>query len=305
MTYLLGSRLAGRTVGLITAVMMVFAGWEIEFARHARMYAAFQFFFICSVYVFYRGFIEGNKSCRWLTMPIWLLTMMVHELGVVLAVLFLVPLLIEDYSPTKVWKPFTGFLLFGLLGIATAQVIRASRFGDPETGFEAASVTTGIMSQATLPLEHLLKRLETNQLLSAIAIILGFIMIVAVATVGLRSREARWRYMALIPLVMASAIGQLGLATLWLILYLGVFFKRVEDRREAPLVVGVGILAVSSIAWCFAAWAGGLSFKASMRFFFDYPYVYERFGKFFLTDWPVEIGLAAFGAIVLGVRYVR
>jgi hypothetical protein len=111
--------------------------------------------------------------------------------------------------------------------------------------------------------------------------------------------------MALIPLVMACAIGQLGLAALWMILYLGVFLQRAEDRRKVPLVIGVGILAVSSIAWCLAARAGGLSVKASIRFLFDYPYVYERFGKFFLVDWPIEFGLAAFGAIVLWVRYVR
>jgi 4-amino-4-deoxy-L-arabinose transferase-like glycosyltransferase len=305
MTYLLGSRLAGTTVGLITAVMMVFAGWEIEFARHARMYAAFQFLYICSVYVFYRGFIEGHKMCRWLIAPIWLLTMMVHELGVVLAVLFLVPPFIEDFSPTKIWKAVAGFFLFGLLGIAIRQVVWASRFGEPETGLEAASVTTDTLSQAVLPFEHLLNVLEANQHAGAIGIILGFITILAVAARGFRSREARWRYMALIPLVMLCAIGQIGLAALWLILYLSVFLKRVEDRRDISLVVGVGILAVSSIAWCLAAWAGGLSLKASVRLFLDYPYVYERFGKFFLADWPVEMALAAFGALVLWVRYVK
>ena len=305
MTYLLGSRLVGRTVGLITAVMMVFAGWEIEFARHARMYATFQFLYICSVYVFYRGFIEGNKTCRWLTAPIWLLTMMVHELGVVLAVLFLVPLLIKDGWLTTASKAYAGFLFSGLIGMAVAQVVWASRFGEADTGLEAASVTTGMVNQAVLPFEHLLKVIHANQPAGIIAIILGFITSAAVAARGFRSREARWWYIALIPLVMACAIGQLGLAILWLILYLGVLMRRVEDWREAPLVLGVGILAVSSIAWYFAAWVGGLSLKASMRFFFDYPYVYERFGKFFMTDWPIEIGLATIGAILLWVRYVR
>jgi 4-amino-4-deoxy-L-arabinose transferase-like glycosyltransferase len=305
MTYLLGSRLVGRTVGLITAVMMVFAGWEIEFARHARMYATFQFLYICSVYVFYRGFIEGNKACRWLTAPIWLLTMMVHELGVVLAVLFLVPLLIKDGWLTTAWKAFAGFLFSGLIGMAVAQVVWASRFGEPDTGLEAAAVTTGMVNQAVLPFEHLLKVLHANQPAGIIAIILGLITSVVVVARGFRSREARWWYMALIPLVMACAIGQLGLATLWLLLYLGVLMRRVEDWREGPIILGVGILAVSSIAWYFAAWAGGLSLKASMRFFFDYPYVHERFGKFFLTDWPIEIGLATIGAILLWVRYVR
>ena len=305
MTYLLGSRLVGRTVGLVAAMMMVFSGWEIEFARHARMYATFQFLYLCSVYVFYRGFIEGNKAFRLLTAPIWLLTMMVHELGVVLAVLFLVPLLIRDCTLTTVWKAFAGFLFFGLLGIAVAQVVWAVRFGEPEVGLEAASVTTATVGQAMLPLEHLLKVLQANQQAGAIGIILGFLTIVAVAARGFRSREARWLYLALIPLIMACSIGQLGLAVVSLILYLGMFLKRVEDWRKIPLVAGVGILAVSSIAWCLAAWAGGLSVKASIRLFFAYPYVYERFGKYFLADWPVEIGLAAFGAIVLWVRYVR
>jgi len=304
MTYLLGSRLVGRTVGLIAAVMMVFSGWEIEFARHARMYAAFQFLYICSVYVFYRGFIEGNNTCRWLTAPIWLLTMLVHELGVVLAVLFLVPLLIRDCTPTTVWKAFAGFLFFGLLGIAVAQVVWAARFGEPEAGLEAASVTTATVSQAMIPFEHLLKVLQANQRAGAIGIILGFLTIVAVASKGFRSREARWRYLALIPLIMACAIGQLGLAAIWLIMYLSVFSKKVKDWSDTPLVLGVGIPLVSSVAWGLAAWAGGISVKASIRLFFDYPYLYERFGKFLFADWPIETVLATFGAIVLWVRYV-
>jgi 4-amino-4-deoxy-L-arabinose transferase-like glycosyltransferase len=305
MSYLLGRLLFGKTVGLLTAVMMVFAGWEIEFARHGRFYAAFQFLYICSVYVFYRGFIEGHKASQWLTLPIWLLTMMVHELGVVLAVLFLVPLFVNGCSLTKVCKALAGFFLFGLLGIATGQVVWASRFGEPVTGLEAAPVTTGIISQALLPFGHLVKLLEANHGAVAIAIVLGSITILAIAVKGFRSSEARWRYLALIPLVMACAIGQLGLAAMWLVLYSGMFLKTVEDRGHAPFVVGVGILAVSSITWGLTVWASGLSFRASMRFFFDYPHVYERFGKFFLTDWPIEVGLAAVGAITLWNRYAR
>ena len=299
-TYLLGTRLAGRSAGLIAAMMMVFSGWEIEFARHARMYAAFQFLYICSIYVFYRGFIEGNKACRWVTAPIWLLTMLVHELGVVLAVLFLVPLLNGDYSLKTAWRSFAGFLLFGLLGIAVAQVVWAARFGEAEAGLEAASVTSATVGQAMLPLEHLLKVLQANRQAGAIGIILGFFAIVAIA-----ARGFQWRYLALIPLIIACAIGQLGLATVWLIIYLSVFFKRVDDRSDTPLVLGVGILVISSVAWGFAAWAGGISVKASVRLFFDYPYVYERFGKFLLADWPVETALATFGAVVLWLRYAR
>jgi 4-amino-4-deoxy-L-arabinose transferase-like glycosyltransferase len=305
MSYLLATRLAGRTVGLITAIAMVFSGWEIEFSRHARMYAAFQFLFICSVYVFYRGFIEGNKACRWTTAPIWLLTMLVHELGVVLAVLFLVPFLNGGYSPTTVWRSFAGALLFGLLGIAVAHVVWAARFGEPEVGLEASSVTTATVSQAMLPFEHLLRVLQANRQAGAIGIVLGFLAIVAIAAKGFGSREPRWWYIALIPLVMACAVGKLGLAILWLILYSCVLIKRVEDWRETPIVLGMGILAASSFVWYFAAWAGGLSVKTAMRFFFDYPYVYERFGKFFLTGWPIETTLATFGAIVLWIRYTR
>jgi 4-amino-4-deoxy-L-arabinose transferase-like glycosyltransferase len=305
MTYLLGSRLAGRNVGLIAAIMMVFSSWEIEFARHARMYAAFQFLYVCSVYVFYRGFIEGNKACRWVIAPIWLLTMMVHELGVVLAVLFLVPVLIKDCTPTTIWKAFAGFLFFGLVGIAVAQVVWAARFGEPEAGLEAASVTTATVNQAMLPFEHLLKVLEANQQAGVIGIVLGFLTIVAVAARGFRSRDGRWRYVALIPLIMACAIGQLGLAAIWLIMCLSVFLKKMKDRWDTPIVAGVEILVVGSVAWGLAAWAGGVSVKASIRLFFDYPYLYERFGKFLLADWPIETGLATFGAIVLWVHYVK
>jgi 4-amino-4-deoxy-L-arabinose transferase-like glycosyltransferase len=304
MTYLLGKALVGRTVGLTAAVMMVFAGWEIEFSRHARMYAAFQFAFLSSLYLFYRGFIDGHKPAKWLMIPVWILTMMVHELGVVLAVVFLVLPVVKNSSLMRPLSAFAGFFFFGVLGVTIAQLVRAARFAAAESAIEAEVVTTGVINHAGLPFEHLLEVIEATQRFGYSTILLGLVATAIVIAQSLREPQHRWQYLSLIPLVAACVVGQLGLASLFLMFYGCLFVKQLQGWREAPFVAGIGIVALSSIGWVLSAWTTGLSATSSIRLFFDYPYVYERFVKFFLADWPIEIGLAALGAIVLWKRYI-
>lgn len=87
--YLFGVKLFGRGVGLIAAAVLTFSCWDIEFARHARMYEAFAFFFTASLYAIYRGVCEGESKWFGWSVLLTATTILVHILGAVLALLYL------------------------------------------------------------------------------------------------------------------------------------------------------------------------------------------------------------------------
>jgi len=57
--YFVGSHFFDRKTGLIAALLMGIAPFEIVWARTCRMYSMYQFFYLCSVFSFYKGF-EGK-----------------------------------------------------------------------------------------------------------------------------------------------------------------------------------------------------------------------------------------------------
>jgi 4-amino-4-deoxy-L-arabinose transferase-like glycosyltransferase len=101
MIYLFGRSLFNSKVGLLSAFLITFSVWEIEVSRYARAYAAYQFFYILSLFTFYKGFIKGEKLHRFLVPPIFILTYMLTPLGVTLLMAFIVPFFIDAYKPRK------------------------------------------------------------------------------------------------------------------------------------------------------------------------------------------------------------
>ena len=61
LVYLLGRELGKRT-GLIAALIMTFSVFEILWAREARMYAQFQFFYLLTAYLFYISLKKDNSK---------------------------------------------------------------------------------------------------------------------------------------------------------------------------------------------------------------------------------------------------
>jgi len=60
LVYLMGAKVANKRVGLLAAVLITFSVWEIVWAREARMYAQFQFFYLLTAYLFYLGLNKNN-----------------------------------------------------------------------------------------------------------------------------------------------------------------------------------------------------------------------------------------------------
>lgn len=87
--YKLGQRVFSRTVGLVAALVLTFSYWDLEFARHARMYAPFAFFYTLSLYAIYRGVIEGDRRWFGWSIPLAIATALINELGGTVALLYL------------------------------------------------------------------------------------------------------------------------------------------------------------------------------------------------------------------------
>jgi len=60
LVYLVGAKVANKRVGLLAALLITFSVWQIVWAREARMYAQFQFFYLLTAYLFYSGVDKKN-----------------------------------------------------------------------------------------------------------------------------------------------------------------------------------------------------------------------------------------------------
>jgi len=58
--YLFGKELESKRVGIIAALLLTFSAFEILWAREARMYAQFQFFYLLTAYLFYISLKRDN-----------------------------------------------------------------------------------------------------------------------------------------------------------------------------------------------------------------------------------------------------
>ena len=90
--YFAGKEIANKFVGFLAAFLIAFSTWYIQFSREARYFAALQFFFLISVYFFYKGFIKDQKPFRILTIIFFIITPLVHGIGFTLLLCF-IPLL--------------------------------------------------------------------------------------------------------------------------------------------------------------------------------------------------------------------
>ncbi len=125
LVYLSGSKWGNRRVGIIAALLVAFSVWEIAWSRQARMYQQLQFFYILSLYLFYE--FTRNKDLKNLALLIcsFLATVMSHELGygliLVFLVFFVISALKEQGSIKKLERRIITLIALGfgiLLGIA-------------------------------------------------------------------------------------------------------------------------------------------------------------------------------------------
>lgn len=137
--YALGKLLFSERVALLAAAILSFSAWDIEFARHARMYAALAFFFTFSLYAIFRGVVLGER--RWLRWSVVLsvLTLLAHILGVVLALVYFGLALMLRQQKARIWQ-LAGMSVIIMIAAAALFVLIEFGFSNPDQHFLAAYV---------------------------------------------------------------------------------------------------------------------------------------------------------------------
>ena len=86
--FALGRRFFSPYVGLMAMLIQTVSFWDLEFARHARMYEAFAFFYLFAIYAISRGVLENHRSWMRISVIVSVATVFVHLLGGTLALLY-------------------------------------------------------------------------------------------------------------------------------------------------------------------------------------------------------------------------
>ena len=81
LVYLMGAKVANKRVGLLAAVLITFSVWEIVWAREARMYAQFQFFYLLTAYLFYSGLNKNNLKALLFSAIAFICAFLSHRLA--------------------------------------------------------------------------------------------------------------------------------------------------------------------------------------------------------------------------------
>lgn len=314
LAYLFASRLFSKPVGLVVAALVALSPPEIEIARLVRMYAPFAFFYLWTTLAIYRRYIDRTSASSLLPLGLALVSVITHQLGFSLAVLFLVPLLVTAQSRAdRVWLVASSGVT-GVFFVAWDTII--SRFMTIHV--PPAAVANGIAGTSASGMlesfDAVLSRFApvsvafVRDLLGSgsLPLLLAALALVAVsvgAVVALhRGAPARVTAAAL-AVVAACALQQMNVAVVLVLLYL-----LVAQRGIQPLATRAGIAVVATIAVSFAAWlayafyftepnevaAAGVSthLRQSIRTLLDFPQYNIMWGLFF------EMPLAALVAVV-------
>ena len=140
-TYFFGKELANRFVGLLGAFIIAFSTWYVQFSREARYYQDYQFFYMLSFLFFYLGFVKNKKPFRVLAVIFMVLTPLVHGVGIVLILLFI---LLLFYKGKKFFKKETIIPLVIVFVLDEAQIINQVFFW--KVGRSFYSEGTGLRS---------------------------------------------------------------------------------------------------------------------------------------------------------------
>ena len=82
-------------IAIVLASLLTFSYWNIEMARQARMYEALLFFYGLSCYCYFQGFFNNSNKHRFFVIPLFLITLSTHQIGIFLNVFLLTPFFIR------------------------------------------------------------------------------------------------------------------------------------------------------------------------------------------------------------------
>ncbi len=306
--YALGAAVFDRWVGLVMAGLVTFSTWEIELSRYGRFYTAFQCFYGLALVLFYRGFMLGRRAQRWWFVPVAVVTLLMHSLGVMLATCFLIPLFSQRFSARQKWiSVLWGAGVVGMWKLTRMLVGQLNALGDPldRAGRSATSFVPrlkgAIKDTWVVPnLTGVFDLLREHPLLLATFALIPVAASLALCLVA-RRRDQRWPALAALPIVWAAFFHQFGLVVMLWCLYVALFVRSVRGLGARPLFITYAAAGLSGLWWM--VWLGADTAQWS-RLLWSYPRFYRYFLSWFLAGWPVLSMVCAVGGVLLWRRWL-
>jgi uncharacterized membrane protein len=314
--FLLGNMLYGYRVGLLTAAMMTFSVWEIEMSRYARFYTAFQFTYLVSLLCFYRGYIGGESAYKvWFVVGAFL-SIVMHDLGAMLATSFLAILPSTLYPLRRKVMLALSAVGMGALSLLyfvnVRAVLPAVSSSLPET--DGPGFTSAPLARVHKLVETILLQLPDVTLLSYVGSehrpVFVMLLVVALSATACilyysgRNRES-WRGGCAILIVWAAFIYQIGLVLLLLIAYSFAFAEGWRRRSNRGLRIACGAGAACLLFWSLVPVIDpAVSARRVAWAMFSYPNFYDQFLKWYVWGWPFLSVVAAIGIVQLAARFM-
>ncbi len=314
-TWVLGRRLFGSGIGLAAAVVLMLSVWEIETARHARMYTALQFCFVLSLLFFYEGFVLDKQRYKPLTVGAMFLAFTFHPIAISFVILFAIPFFFEKTQ--KGWKSIVASLaaLFILCLLYSAAVrlmtatlnqaaLLSSASGEAALGFLPELKKT-VMDHLFTPPIGMFKQLYLNQpaLFGTLAALV-FGVSIYLALPLTRELNRAPLYLGLIAAVVFAFAHQLLLAliTLYLIVILYRTVQAAVYRRT--IAAGAAVLGLILFWHLYAHFYGSQSFSY-VWVLWNYPLLYPYFATWFLKGFPFLLAILVLSFAIFTVMALR
>ena len=313
--YLFSRSLFDSKVGLLSAFLLTFSVWEIEVSRFARAYAVYQFFYILSLFTFYKGFIKGERLHQYLVPPVFILTYMFAPLGITLLMAFVVPFFIERYEPRRK-------LLVLLCGALTAGGFfiyeRILRFLDSWFSIVVVMSATkeqisflerirhAIKTNLNTPEVGLMKHLYVQDYWIFLLLCAVFAMIVTFLLYKSYMREShRVQILLVLPIIAFCFLYQFALAIALFGLYVLLTYREIGSLKSTPYALFYVSAAFALLFWfTYANWYP-LQYVSFSKYFWDYPKLYDYFLHWMFEGWPRFTLVTGIGLLVMGCLFLR
>ena len=269
--YFTGKEMANRFVGFLAAFLVAFSTWYVYFAREARYFSALQFFFLISIYFFYRGFIKEHRPFRILATVFFVISPLIHGNAFFLILSF-VPLLL--YKGRKFFKkqiivPFLIILFFYAL-----QIINQIFFWKVGRSFYSTGggIRSTISAYFKLPGLYYFKILKIMFPSMFYLIILGTAIFIALAVFMSVRKSSQFSYMYLSEneLVAGRARFPFNILMLYFVFFASVLITSLgqmyNQQRYIYYLMPLFILAFSYMVFVISIVAGSF-FRFILRRF--------------------------------------
>lgn len=314
-TYILGKDLFNRPVGILSAAIVALSAWEIEMSRYARVYIAFQFFFLLSLICFYRGFLADQRKFRVGFLVAAFLAFLTHELSQVLVTLFAIPLLMPRSGWRKLlrlggWAVAVGGLLFIARQFNGIHLPPGSSWASEQEA-SAGGAISQITSALGIPP---LNGPDFDPLFHAVqhdfAAVVAILLVGGIAVGHLGYRLVRGgapgRLALGASMVCATVFYQFGLVLIILAAYLALYPRSVRIRADRTLLASGVASAICLVGWfIILARSPNLLLVEVPLAMFGFPAFYKYLLRWLVRGWPVMTVLLVGGSVWLFVRYLR